>query len=84
MKPLLEKCAELHMPVSIHVAEDAWMYENADSTNDGLMNAGTWKVDMSKKGILDHDQLVTTLENAVKNNPKTFLLHVILQTVVRI
>jgi hypothetical protein len=26
MKPLLEKCAELHMPVSIHVAEDAWMY----------------------------------------------------------
>ena len=48
MKPLLEKCAELHMPVSIHVAEDAWMYENADSTNDGLMNAATWKVDMSK------------------------------------
>ena len=74
MKPLLEKCAELHMPVSIHVAEDAWMYENADSTNDGLMNAGTWKVDMSKKGILDHDQLVTTLENAVRDNPKTIFI----------
>ena len=74
MKPLLEKCAELHMPVSIHVAEDAWMYENADSTNDGLMNAATWKVDMSKKGILDHDQLVTTLENAVKDNPKTIFI----------
>lgn len=71
MKPLLEKCAELHMPVSIHVAEDAWMYQNIDSTNDGLMNAATWKVDMIKKGILDHDQLVGTLENAVKNNPKT-------------
>ncbi|HEY1869435.1 MAG TPA: amidohydrolase family protein [Chitinophagaceae bacterium] len=74
MKPLLEKCAELHMPVSIHIAEDAWMYENADSTNDGLMNAATWKVDMTKKGILDHDQLVTTLENAVKNNPKTIFI----------
>ena len=74
MKPLLEKCAELHMPVSIHVAEDAWMYERADSSNDGLMNAATWKVDMSKKGILDHDQLVTTLENAVKNNPKTIFI----------
>ncbi len=74
MKPLLEKCAELRMPVSIHVAEDAWMYEKADSTNDGLMNAGTWKVDMSKKGILDHDQLVATLENAVKNNPKTIFI----------
>ncbi|MEP7317494.1 MAG: amidohydrolase family protein [Panacibacter sp.] len=71
MKPLLEKCAELHMPVSVHVAEDEWMYLNADSTNDGLMNAATWKVDLSKKGILDHDQLINTLENAVKNNPKT-------------
>lgn len=71
MKPLLEKCAELGMPVSIHVAEDAWMYWNDDSTNDGLMNAATWKVDMTKKGILDHDQLVKTLENAVRNNPKT-------------
>ena len=74
MKPLLEKCAELHMPVSIHVAEDAWMYANADSINDGLMNAATWKVDMTKKGILDHDQLVNTLENAVKNNPRTIFI----------
>lgn len=71
MQPLLKKCAELRMPVSIHVAEDAWMYEKADSTNDGLMNAAKWQVDMSKPGILNHDQLVGTLENAVKNNPHT-------------
>lgn len=71
MQLLLKKCAELHMPVSIHVAEDAWMYQQADSTNDGLMNAGTWHVDMSKPGILNHDELVGTLENAVKNNPRT-------------
>ncbi len=71
MKPLLEKCAELKMPVSIHVAEDQWMYEKPDSTNDGLMNAATWKVDMSKPGILTHDELEKTLENAVKNNPAT-------------
>jgi predicted TIM-barrel fold metal-dependent hydrolase len=74
MKPLLEKCAELHMPVSIHVAEDAWMYENIDSTNDGLMNSSKWKVDMSKKGILNHDQLVATLEHAVRDNPKTIFI----------
>ncbi|MEP6844742.1 MAG: amidohydrolase family protein, partial [Panacibacter sp.] len=74
MKPLLIKCAALHMPVSIHVAEDAWMYQPSDSTNDGLMNAATWKVDMNKKGILDHDQLVTTLENAVRDNPKTIFI----------
>jgi uncharacterized protein len=74
MKPLFEKCAELHMPVSIHVAEDAWMYLAADSTNDGLMNAATWKVDLTKKGILNHDQLIATLENAVKDNPNTIFI----------
>jgi len=74
MKPLLEKCAALHMPVSIHVAEDAWMYLPADSANDGLMNAATWKVDLSKKGILNHDQLIATLENAVRENPKTIFI----------
>ena len=74
MKPLLQKCAQLHMPVSIHVAEDEWMYHDADSTNDGLMNSSTWKVDLTKKGILNHDELVASLENAVKNNPKTIFI----------
>jgi hypothetical protein len=27
MDPILEKCAELRMPVNIHVGEDKWMYE---------------------------------------------------------
>jgi predicted TIM-barrel fold metal-dependent hydrolase len=74
MKPLLEKCAELHMPISIHVAEDRWMYLPADSTNDGLINAGKWHVDLTKKGILDHDQMIATLENAVRGNPKTIFI----------
>jgi predicted TIM-barrel fold metal-dependent hydrolase len=74
MQSLFKKCAELHMPVSVHVAEDAWMYLADDSTNDGLMNASTWKVDMSKKGILDHDELIATLERAVKNNPGTIFI----------
>ncbi|MBS1596976.1 MAG: amidohydrolase family protein [Bacteroidetes bacterium] len=71
MKPLIKRCGELKMPISIHVAEDAWMYLPSDSTNDGLLNAATWKVDMNKDGILNHDQLVTTLENAVRDNPRT-------------
>ncbi len=45
LKPLFEKCAELHMPVNIHVADPYWMYLPIDSTNDGLMNAAEWKVD---------------------------------------
>jgi uncharacterized protein len=71
MQPLLAKCAELKMPVSIHVSEDEWMYQKPDSTNDGLMNAAKWNVDMSKPGILDHDQLITTLKKAALANPNT-------------
>jgi predicted TIM-barrel fold metal-dependent hydrolase len=74
MKSLFGKCAELKMPVNVHVAEDEWMYLPADSTNDGLMNAAKWKIDLTKKGILNHDQLIATLENAVKNNPKTIFI----------
>ena len=70
MKPLFEKCAELGMPISIHVADPIWMYEKMDSTNDGLMNAQTWRIDMTKPGIIGFDALLQTLENAIKNNPK--------------
>jgi uncharacterized protein len=71
MKPLFEKCAQLKMPVNIHVADPIWMYEKIDSTNDGLMNAQDWRIDMTKPGIIGFDALIQTLENAVKNNPKT-------------
>jgi predicted TIM-barrel fold metal-dependent hydrolase len=73
LKPLLQKCAELHMPVNIHVAEPYWMYLPADSANDGLMNASTWKVNV-KPGMLDHAGLIKSLENAVKENSKTLFI----------
>ncbi|MCJ7465959.1 MAG: amidohydrolase [Maribacter sp.] len=71
MKPLLKRCGELGMPISIHVAEPYWMYEPIDLHNDGLMNAAEWKIDTSKKGLLLHAELIKTLENAVKNSPGT-------------
>ncbi len=74
MKTLFEKCADLKMPINIHVADPAWMYEKLDSTNDGLMNAKTWRIDMSKPGIIGLDALVNTLENAVRDNPKTIFI----------
>ncbi len=73
MKPLLEKCAELHLPINIHEAESKWMYLPADSTNDGLMNAAEWHVNL-KPGMLDHDQLIQSLVNAVRENPKTIFI----------
>lgn len=71
MKPLFEKCAQLKLPVNIHVAEPMWMYEPADSTNDGLMNAFEWRVDQSKPGFLGHGALIRTLENVARDNPGT-------------
>ena len=44
LDPLFEKCADLKLPVNIHISEDKWMYEKMDSTNDGLMNASKWEV----------------------------------------
>jgi predicted TIM-barrel fold metal-dependent hydrolase len=73
MDPLLEKCAELHMPINIHVGEDKWMYEPMDATNDGLMNAWKWRVSKDP-GVLQHDEVVETLERAVKRHPRTVFI----------
>jgi len=70
MDPLLQKCAELGMPVNIHVAEPKWMYEPMDETNDGLMNAYKWRLD-NQQGILGHQEMIDTLERAVKRHPQT-------------
>ena len=71
LQPLFRKCGELGMPINIHVADPYWMYLSMDATNDGLMNAYHWRIDTTDEGILSHRQLITTLENAVKENPGT-------------
>jgi len=71
MQPLLKKCGQLGMPVSIHVADPYWMYLPMDKHNDGLMNAYEWKIDTTKENLLLHGDLVKTLENAVRENPGT-------------
>ncbi len=70
MDPLLEKCADLGMPINIHVGDPIWMYQPMDSTNDGLMNAFSWRLD-NKKGILDLAGMVQSLERAVQRHPRT-------------
>ena len=70
MDPLWEKCAELNMPVNLHVADPIWMYQPMDSTNDGLMNAYTWRLD-NQPGIVDNPGMLVILENTVKKHPNT-------------
>ena len=73
MDPILRKCAELKMPVNIHVGEDRWMYEPMNKTNDGLMNAWKWKV-VTGPGILGHDEVLDSLEAAVKKHSDTLFV----------
>lgn len=73
MDPLLEKCAELGLPVNIHVADPYWMYEPMDAHNDGLMNAYQWRLD-NQTNIVGHAGLVDSLERAVKRHPRTLFI----------
>ena len=70
MDPLFEKCAELGLPVSIHVADPIWMYQKMDRTNDGLMNAYHWRLD-NQPNIVGLTGMVDRLERTVKKHPET-------------
>jgi predicted TIM-barrel fold metal-dependent hydrolase len=73
LDPLLKKCAELKMPVNLHIAEPIWMYHPMDSTNDGLMNAYDWRLD-NQTGIVDHAGMIRILERTVKRHPNTIFI----------
>jgi len=70
LDPLFEKCADLKLPVNIHISEDKWMYEKMDSTNDGLMNASKWEVKVENGGKT-HEEMLERFENTLKKHPRT-------------
>jgi predicted TIM-barrel fold metal-dependent hydrolase len=70
---LFEKCAELKLPVNLHISEDKWMYERMDSTNDGLMNASYWEVRM-ENGAKTHEEMIDRLENTLRKHPHTVFI----------
>ncbi len=73
MDPLLEKCAELKLPVSIHVADPIWMYQKMDETNDGMMNALDWRLD-NQPDIVGHSGMIDVLERTAKRHPRTIFV----------
>ena len=74
LKPVWAKCAELKMPVNIHVGEPYWMYLPQDATNDGLPNGAVWHVDTTVADCLGYEGLMESFENAVRENPKTIFI----------
>lgn len=70
MDSLLEKCADLKMPVNTHIGEPIWFYLPMDEKNDGLMNAYHWRLD-NKPDLLPHPEMVKILGNALRRHPRT-------------
>jgi predicted TIM-barrel fold metal-dependent hydrolase len=70
LAPLLDRCADLGLPVNIHVADPIWMYQRMDETNDGMMNAVEWRLD-DKPGVVDHAGMIAKLERTVARHPRT-------------
>jgi uncharacterized protein len=70
MDQILEKLADLKLPISLHVGDPRWMYEPMDAHNDLLFEAFFFRLD-NKKDILDLDGMIGTLEGALKKHPRT-------------
>jgi len=65
-----EKAAELHMPISLHVADPIWMYQPMDKHNDGLMNALEWRLD-NQPNIVNLRGMVDILERTLDRHRNT-------------
>ena len=70
MDPILEKLADLKLPINCHTGDPRWMYEPMDAKNDLLFEAYYFRLD-NQKGIRNHAEMVETLERAVKRHPRT-------------
>jgi uncharacterized protein len=58
------------MPISLHVADPAWMYQKMDRHNDGLMNAYEWRLD-NQPGIVDLSGMIEILQRTLARHPNT-------------
>ena len=70
MDAVWEKCGELGMLISLHVADPIWMYQKMDRHNDGLMNAYEWRLD-NQPNIVDLSGMVDILERTVQRHRNT-------------
>ncbi len=70
MDALWEKCADLGMPIALHISDPYWSYLPQDRYNDGLMNGFSWRLD-DKPGLLKHEGLIQSIDACLKRHPRT-------------
>jgi uncharacterized protein len=73
MDPIWQRCADLGLPVNLHVSDPYWSYLPQDKHNDGLMNGFSWRLD-NKPGIMGHDDLIKSLDATLRRHPKTIFI----------
>ncbi len=73
MDPIWQKCAELGMPINLHMSDPYWSYLPQDKHNDGLMNGFSWRLD-NKPGLMGHNELIQSLDKALQRHPKTVFI----------
>jgi uncharacterized protein len=69
MDPILEKIADLGLPINVHMGDPQWMYEAMDATNDLLFEALYYRRD-NKKDDKDLAGMLEVLERAVRRHPR--------------
>ncbi len=69
MDPILERMADLDLPINHHSGDPKWMYEPMDEHNDLMFEALYFRLD-NKEGILDQDGLLAGLERALQKHPR--------------
>jgi predicted TIM-barrel fold metal-dependent hydrolase len=70
MDPILEKLAELKLPINVHIGDPEWMYQPMNTKNDLMFEAYYFRLD-NKKDILNHADIIATLERAIRKHPGT-------------
>jgi hypothetical protein len=73
MDAIWERCADLGMPINLHVSDPYWSYLAQDRYNDGLMNGYSWRIEV-RPGIMGHDDLILSIENACKKHPRAVFI----------
>jgi len=70
MDAVWDRCGELGMPISLHVADPIWMYQKMDKTNDGLMNAYSWRLD-NQPNIVNLPGMIDIFDRTLARHRKT-------------
>lgn len=73
LDPLWDKAGQLGMPISIHVSDPIWAYQQMNNHNDWLPAAWTWRIP-ERPGLLGHDGLIASLEHTAQKHLKTIFV----------